>query len=103
MLPTYQQHYSIPEALGAEVHILPCAAKCILPDLDELRGMVNKNTKLICINNPNNPTGALMDLEFLQEVAGSPVLSMQRLLCDEVYRGLNHEGETVHGLCGRPL
>ena len=56
VLPTYQQHYSIPEALGAEVHILPLrSGNAFLPDLDELRGMVNKNTKLICINNPNNP------------------------------------------------
>ena len=47
VLPTYQQHYSIPEALGAEVHILPLrSGNVFLPDLDELRGMVNKNTKL---------------------------------------------------------
>lgn len=64
-----------------------------MPDLDELRGMVNKNTKLICINNPNNPTGALMDREFLQEVAGIARSVDAWLLCDEVYRGLNHEGE----------
>ena len=48
VLPTYQQHYSIPEALGAEVHILPLRSEnAFLPDLDELRGMVNKNTRLI--------------------------------------------------------
>ena len=64
-----------------------------MPDLDELRGMVNKNTKLICINNPNNPTGALMEREFLQEVAGIARSVDAWLLCDEVYRGLNHEGE----------
>lgn len=94
VLPTYQQHYSIPEALGAEVHILPLrSGNAFLPDLDELRGMVNKNTKLICINNPNNPTGALMEREFLQEVAGIARSVDAWLLCDEVYRGLNHEGE----------
>ncbi|MFQ7003410.1 MAG: aminotransferase class I/II-fold pyridoxal phosphate-dependent enzyme [Ruthenibacterium lactatiformans] len=90
VLPTYQQHYSIPEALGAEVHILPLrSGNVFLPDLDELRGMVNKNTKLICINNPNNPTGALMEREFLQEVAGIARSVDAWLLCDEVYRGLN--------------
>lgn len=31
-----------------------------LPDLDELRTLVTPDTKMICINNPNNPTGALM-------------------------------------------
>ena len=94
VLPTYQQHYSIPEALGAEVHILPLRSEnAFLPDLDELRGMVNKNTRLICVNNPNNPTGALMDREFLLEIVGIARSVDAWLLCDEVYRGLNHEGE----------
>ena len=89
MLPTYQQHYSIPEALGAEVHILPLRSEnAFLPDLDELRGMVNKNTRLICVNNPNNPTGALMDREFLLEIVGIARSVDAWLLCDEVYRCL---------------
>ena len=34
-----------------------------------------------------------MDREFLQEVAGIARSVDAWLLCDEVYRGLNHEGE----------
>ena len=38
VLPTYQQHYSIPESIGAEVGILRLREeKAWLPDLDELR------------------------------------------------------------------
>jgi len=29
-----------------------------LPDLEELRRLVGGGVKMICINNPNNPTGA---------------------------------------------
>lgn len=94
VLPTYQQHYSIPEAIGAKVHILSLRSENnFLPDLNELRTMVNENTKLICINNPNNPTGALMDKVFLEEIVEIARSVDAWLLCDEVYRGLNHSGD----------
>lgn len=94
VLPTYQQHYSIPEAFGAAVHILPLRAENgFLPDPAELQSMVNPKTKLICINNPNNPTGALMDRAQLEEIVRIARAADAWLLCDEVYRGLAHEGD----------
>lgn len=94
VLPTYQQHYSIPEAVGATVRILPLRAENgFLPDVDELRSLVNKNTKLICINNPNNPTGALMEPEMLEQIVEIARAANAWLLSDEVYRGLNHTGD----------
>ena len=93
VLPTYQQHYSIPEAYGADVKILKLKPENgFLPDLEELKSYVNENTKLICINNPNNPTGALMDEEFLKEIVKIAKTCDAYILCDEVYRGLDHEG-----------
>lgn len=95
VLPTYQQHYSIPESIGADVKILQLHEENdFLPDLDELRGYVNENTKLICINNPNNPTGALMDKDFLMEIVEIAKSCDAYILSDEVYRGLNHDGES---------
>ena len=44
--PTYQQHYSIPESIGAEVNILPLLRENeFLPDLNLLKKMVKPNTK----------------------------------------------------------
>lgn len=94
VLPTYQQHYSIPEAFGASVRILPLRAeKNFLPDIDELKSLVTKHTKLICINNPNNPAGSLMDDALLQELVEIARAADAWLLSDEVYRGLTHTGE----------
>ena len=91
VLPTYQQLYSIPESLGAEVKICRLLPENgFLPDLDEMRSYVNKHTSLICINNPNNPTGALMDRGFLLAVAEIARSCDAYLLCDEAYRGLDH-------------
>ncbi|BCZ80815.1 aminotransferase [Paraburkholderia terrae] len=93
VLPTYQQHYSIPESYGAKVDILRLREENgFLPDLDELRRMITPTTRVIAINNPNNPTGSLMDREFLVEIAGIARSCGAYVLNDEVYRGTDQEG-----------
>ena len=93
VLPTYQQHYSIPASYGADVQILKLRAENgFLPDLDELRRLSLKGTKLIAINNPNNPTGSLMDRAFLEQVVAIARDCGAWILCDEVYRGTDQEG-----------
>jgi aspartate/methionine/tyrosine aminotransferase len=93
VLPTYQQHYSIPESHGADLHTMTLREENgFLPDLDELRKLASQKTKLIAINNPNNPTGSLMDETFLKEVVAIAQSCGAYLLCDEVYRGTDQEG-----------
>ena len=94
VLPTYQQHYSIPESLGAVVDVLALRAdNNFLPDLDELRSLMRADTKLIAITNPNNPTGALMDETFLGQIIEIAQPSDTYIFSDEVYRGTNQEGD----------
>ncbi len=89
IMPTYQQHYSIPEAYGADVKILKLNKENdFLPDMEELRTLVTPETKLICINNPNNPTGALMSEDMLKEIVEIAREADAWILCDEVYRHL---------------
>ena len=93
IVPTYQQHYSIPESIGAEVSPLRLRSEDgFLPDLDALRALVTPRTRLIAINNPNNPTGALMDRAMLEAIADIAREADAWLLCDEVYRGTDQDG-----------
>lgn len=93
VVPTYQQHYSIPASIGAEVESLQLRKEDgYLPDLDALRALAKPGTKLIAINNPNNPTGALMDKAMLEDIADIAREAGAWLLCDEVYRGTDQEG-----------
>lgn len=93
IVPTYQQHYSIPESIGAEVELLHLRPENgFLPDLDELRAMMRPDTRMIATNNPNNPTGALMDRAMLAEIAEIARGSGAWVLCDEVYRGTDQAG-----------
>ncbi len=94
VLPTYQQHYAIPESFGADVQILKLREKnAFLPDLNELKELANENTSLIAINNPNNPTGSLMDEDFLKQIVEIARSCDAYLLCDEVYRGIDQHGD----------
>lgn len=93
VVPTYQQHYSIPESIGAEVTPLKLRMENgFLPDLAELRTLVRPDTRMIAINNPNNPTGALMDAAMLSEIAAVARGVGAWVLCDEVYRGTDQAG-----------
>jgi aspartate/methionine/tyrosine aminotransferase len=88
--PTYQQHYSIPESLGAEVRILRLRPEQgFQPDLDDLAGLIDARTRMVVLNNPNNPTGALMPESTLRAVATMAERIGAWVLCDEVYRGLD--------------
>ncbi|MCP2158453.1 aminotransferase [Agrobacterium sp. 10MFCol1.1] len=94
VLPTYQQHYSIPESIGADTQILKLTEKTgFLPDLEELKKLATPGTKLIAINNPNNPTGSLMDRAYLEKIVEIARACGAWILCDEVYRGTDQEGE----------
>ena len=90
IVPTYQQHYSIPESIGAEVKLYFLKEENNwLPDLDELSGIITSKTKLLCLNNPNNPTGAVIPNWMLEEIVKIAEKNRIWILSDEVYRGLN--------------
>ena len=92
IMPTYQQLYSIPESYGAEVKLLDLTPENgYLPALEQLRELAVPGTKLICVNNPNNPTGALMSTELLREIVEIARSVDAYVLCDEVYRHLTQE------------
>lgn len=94
VVPSYQQHYSIPASIGAEVEKLWLREEDRwLPDLDRLRTMVRPDTRLIALTNPNNPTGALIPRAQLEEIAAIAREVDAWVLCDEVYRGTDQEGD----------
>lgn len=93
LVPTYQQHYSIPESVGAEVRTLALKPENgFLPDLAELETLVTENTRLISINTPNNPTGAVLGKEQLAAIAAIAQRVGAWVLSDEVYRGITADG-----------
>ena len=93
LVPTYQQHTSIPESLGAAVRELRLREEDgWLPDLDELRGLAAGGVKVIALVNPGNPTGALLHDTHLAGITEIAREAGAWILADEVYRGLDQAG-----------
>ena len=96
MYPTYQQLYDIPKSLGAEVDLWEVEEdKGWLPDLDQLRRLIRPNTKMICINNANNPTGALMDAAYLGDLVAIAKEVGAYIFSDEVYRSFDQPAPSI--------
>ena len=94
IVPTYQQHYSIPKSIQADVTTLALRGEDgFLPDLEALKAAVKPNTKLIAFTNPNNPTGALIERPMLEDMVNIADSVGAYLLCDEVYRGTGQVGD----------
>ena len=94
--PTYQQLFSVPESLGADVHVVRLREEDgYQPDVDAIRAAADERTTLIVLNNPNNPTGALIDEPLLREIVEVAREHDAWLFCDEVYRKLEHEPGTT--------
>jgi LL-diaminopimelate aminotransferase len=67
--PGYPSYSSITTLAGGEPYYLPLKAeKGFLPDLEAIPDDVLKKAKLLWLNYPNNPTGAVADLDFFNKV-----------------------------------
>ncbi|HAP15370.1 MULTISPECIES: aminotransferase [Lactococcus] len=94
--PSYQQLYDIPRSLGAEVDFWQIYEReNWYPRLEELRQMMRPNTKMICLNNANNPTGTTLNRAFLQEVVDLAKTVGAYVLVDEVYLPLDDSEDYV--------
>ena len=60
---------------------------------DELRGAITDRTKLLILPYPNNPTGAVMKRQDLEEIAGVLKGTDIMVMSDEIYSELNYTGE----------
>jgi aspartate/methionine/tyrosine aminotransferase len=92
--PAYQQLYSVAEAIGCDVSRWELRPETgFRYDLAELERLVRPDTKLIVVNSPHNPTGAMLtagELDRIYDLAGA---AGAWLLCDEAYRWLDLPGQ----------
>jgi aspartate/methionine/tyrosine aminotransferase len=81
----------VPKQVGADVDLWKAApANDWVPAIDDLKALIKPNTKMIIINNPNNPTGAILKKTFLQEIIDVASEKGIIILADEVYRPIFH-------------
>lgn len=96
-VPNYQSTESVPLSAGAEVTgVLLDEHDGWRLDLDAVRQALRPDTRLVVVNFPNNPTGAIPDEATFRALVALCEERGIRLLSDEVFRGL--EGDPARRL-----
>jgi len=92
VLPNYMQVWGVAKNRGAvikEVHLDVDRDWAL--DTNALDAAVSPETKMICVVNPNNPTGRIMSEAEMDAVVAAAERSGAWLLADEVYCGAERE------------
>src|SRR5207247_10211328 len=72
--------------LGARAVFYPCPPEIgFQPDLDALGGLISPQTKVLVVNSPNNPTGAVYPVEAVTALIDLAQRHNLWLLSDECY------------------
>ncbi len=86
--PYYDSYAAVVALAGARLVTMPLRWPDFQPDLDELRAAVGDRTRVILVNDPHNPTGAVFSSEVREEVVRLAERHDAVIVTDEVYEHL---------------
>ena len=96
MEPNYMQIWGTGKNLGLKVKTFALKQDLLWGfDIDEFNQTVTKDTKLIAVCNPNNPTGHIMTEEERNAVINAADKVGAWILSDEVYAGAEHQTDEI--------
>lgn len=89
--PGFPANAALAQSLGLGVRFYTLRAENqFRVDLDEIRGLVDGNTRLVLVNSPHNPTGAVLSDEEIQSLHDFCAERGVRFVSDEVYHPIYH-------------
>lgn len=94
LAPFFPEYRVFAEKAGADFKVVKCRECDFQIDFSALESAINKNTKAIIVNSPNNPTGVVLSEETVIKLAS--LLNKKQdefgtsiyIICDEPYREL---------------
>ncbi len=91
--PVYAPYNTIIENRGLEAFSIPIDPSTgkVVGDLDEILKNAPNDIKLICLIDPNNPTGFISDESFLRKIADFAEERNALIVSDEVYSDFFYE------------
>jgi len=96
--PNYPAHVLL---AGGTYRKLPLTARNgFRPEIEKLESMVTKNTKVLLINYPHNPTGATLRNEDLEALAGFAKANDLLVCSDEAYESIIFDGGSFQSIAG---
>lgn len=92
--PHYEQTNGLARMLGVKIKLFHLIEeKGWTPDLDELKEKMTRRTKMIFLDNPNNPTGAIMTQEDMRAICEIAESAGAYVHCDNALRGSEADGK----------
>lgn len=64
------------------------------PHYDSIRELITPRTKVLMLNSPSNPTGAVYSRQTLKEIAALAIKHNFWVIADEIYEKLIYEGQS---------
>ncbi len=96
ILPTYMQIPGLVRNLGGRLHSVPLTEdEGWQPDPDEVARAFRAGARVLLVTNPNNPTGACLEPERMEAIAGHAARHGAWIVADEVYAGAEVSGRTT--------
>jgi aspartate aminotransferase/aminotransferase len=92
MDPSYPPYHYLAPIAGAAIRRVPTLPNFQL-DLNLIKEAINEKTRLIVINTPNNPTGAVYPKEDLIQLAAIAKEHDILIISDEMYESFVYKGE----------
>mmetsp|Transcript_14914 Transcript_14914/g.29435 ORF Transcript_14914/g.29435 Transcript_14914/m.29435 type:complete len:383 (+) Transcript_14914:133-1281(+) len=94
--PGYQSLYEVAMSIGCVVDFWHPDGDALTYDVGELESLIRKQkTKLVVINFPHNPTGAMLTATDLKRVVSACSEANSHLFSDEMYRGLEFDQSAI--------
>jgi aspartate aminotransferase len=95
--PFWLSYTEIVKASGAKSVTVPCRIENgYEPEQKDIEAAISPKTKLIIINSPSNPTGAVYGKAALEAIARLAVKNNFMILSDEIYEKLIYDPSSPH-------
>ena len=97
LAPYWLSYPEMIKASGAKMVVVNTKAENNFePTKEDIEKVLTQNTKLIIINSPNNPTGAVYSKETLSMIADLAIKHNFMVISDEVYEKLIYDNNAKH-------
>lgn len=83
---------------GKPVIVQTVGEQSFLPDPDVIRAAVTAKTRVIVLNSPSNPSGAVYPRSLLKEIAAIAIRHDLQIVSDEIYEKLIYDGAEHHSI-----
>lgn len=97
--PYWSSYPPLVTAVGAKPVLVPCLEKDgFHPDPERIKATITPKTKLVLLNSPNNPTGAVYSKEVLAAIAEVCAQHDLAIVSDDIYSTLCYTKEPFHNV-----